>query len=239
MTKGTLFLIPTYLSDSNDKKFIAPMVTDVIQNIQYYIVENPRTARRFIGSLDLYIKIPECHFEQMDKHFDKHALDEIMQPLQAGHDVGILSESGLPGIADPGNLAVSYAHRHGIKVVSLPGASSIILSLISSGFNGQQFTFHGYLPINKQQRESSIRKLEQDFNKTGYTQLFMETPYRNKHLFKDLLRLLDSKTLLSISQDLCGKQEHIASQTIADWHRQSQELAKLPAMFALGRFPNV
>ena len=157
MEKGKFYLIPTYLSSTNNGDNITNAVKNVIRKTSYYLVENVRTARRYIASLQLGLDIETIHFESMDKHFDEHALPELFKPLLTGENMGILSEAGLPAIADPGNLAVRYAHQEDLEVVCLEGASSIILGLISSGLNGQQFTFHGYLPIDSLLREKKIK----------------------------------------------------------------------------------
>ena len=149
---GKVFLLPNYLSENQGPDFISPLVSDVIRHLDYFLAENIRTSRRFISSLNLGIDISSLTFEEMDKRFDEKELPRIFEPVLKGKDIGIQSEAGLPGIADPGKLAVAYAHKHDIQVVSLPGSSSIILGLISSGFNGQAFTFHGYLPIDKNTR---------------------------------------------------------------------------------------
>ena len=160
MEKGKLYLIPTYLSGTNNEDNITNNVKNTIQKTSYYLVENIRTARRYIASLKLGLDIDKLHFALIDKRFNKHDLPTLLNPLSTGENIGILSEVGLPAIADPGNLAVRYAHQQEIEVVCLEGASSIILGLISSGLNGQQFTFHGYLPINPIHLEKKIKTME-------------------------------------------------------------------------------
>ena len=161
MEKGKLYLIPTYLSSTNNGDNITNAVKNVIRKTSYYLVENVRTARRYIASLHLGLDIETIHFEPMDKRFNEQALPELFKPLLTGENMGILSEAGLPAIADPGNLVVRYAHQEDLEVVCLEGTSSIILGLISSGLNGQQFTFHGYLPIDPVLREKKIKAMEQ------------------------------------------------------------------------------
>lgn len=235
--KSTLYLIPSYLSKANDASFIVPMVKDIIANTAYFLVENVRTARRFISSLKLSLCISELHFEVMDKYTDRHAIEQLMSPILEGHDLGIISEAGLPGLADPGNLAVSWAHKNNVRVIPLPGVSSIQMALIGSGFNGQQFTFCGYLPIGRRERTQMIKKLEFEVNKSGYTQLFMETPFRNDQLLSTLLSTCNPHILLSIASDISGGKECIQTKTISDWKNRSPKIHKIPTIFSLGVYP--
>ena len=234
MGKGKLYLIPTYLSGTNNRDNITNAVKNVICKTSYYLVENVRTARRYLASLQLGLDIEIIHFESMDKHFDVLALPKLLKPLLAGENMGILSEAGLPAIADPGNLAVRYAHQEDIEVVCLEGASSIILGLISSGLNGQQFTFHGYLPIDPVLREKKIRTMEQIALSSGYSQVFMETPYRNQQLLTALCKVLRPDTILAIGADLTGQEQCIRSKKISVWKKGDIKLDKIPCIFSMG-----
>ena len=234
MEKGKLYLIPTYLSGTNNRDNITNAVKNVICKTSYYLVENVRTARRYLASLQLGLDIEIIHFESMDKHFDVLALPKLLKPLLAGENMGILSEAGLPAIADPGNLAVRYAHQEDIEVVCLEGASSIILGLISSGLNGQQFTFHGYLPIDPVLREKKIRTMEQIALSSGYSQVFMETPYRNQQLLTALCKVLRPDTILAIGADLTGQEQCTRSKKISIWKKGDLKLAKIPCIFSMG-----
>ena len=234
MEKGKLYLIPTYLSSTNNGDNITNAVKNVIRTTTYYLVENIRTARRYLSSLQLGLDIETIHFEPMDKRFDEQALPALFKPLLAGANMGILSEAGLPAIADPGNLAVRYAHQEDIEVVCLEGASSIILGLISSGLNGQQFTFHGYLPIDPVLREKKIRTMEQIALSSGYSQVFMETPYRNQQLLTALCKVLRPDTILAIGADLTGQEQCIRSKKISVWKKGDIKLAKIPCIFSMG-----
>lgn len=236
MEKGSLFLVPTYLSENQDSSFLAPMILDVIKNTTFFLVENVRTARRFISSLNLGVDISQLHFEIMDKNSTSLDISEKLKVLSQGRDVAVLSEAGLPGLADPGHLAVSYAHGSGFRVIPLPGASAIQTALITSGFNGQQFTFHGYLPIDKTERTRALKNMESILQKTGYTQIFMETPFRNTALINDLKSHLTPGTLLSICADVFGNKEFIQTRTIAQWKKSTPDLHKIPAVFAIGQF---
>ncbi len=236
MQKGSVFLIPTYLSGHHEASFLAPMVLDVIKNTDYFLVENVRTARRFISSLKLGLDISTLEFEVLDKKSTPAEISQYMAPVIAGKDVGVISEAGLPGLADPGQLAVTFAHRNGLRVIPLPGASSIQTAVTSSGFSGQQFTFHGYLPIQKAERLKAIKNLEQQLSSTGYTQVFMETPFRNMSLISDLVDTLSHHVNLNIAADIFGQHEFIKTQTIAAWRKQKKDLHKIPSVFSIGHF---
>ena len=236
MSQGKLFLIPTYLSSDNDASFISPMVSEVIRNTQHYFVENVRTTRRFISSLKTGVTIEDLDFHVLDKKSKWDEMYPLFEAARNGADMAVTSEAGVPCMADPGNLAVSFAHQTGIKVVPLPGTSSIQMALIASGFNGQQFTFHGYLPIDKNPRQKKIRELEK-LSQSGYTQLFMETPYRNMQLIKDILKNCRPDTLLSIAANISGNDEKILTQPVSKWQKTDIQIHKIPAIFSFGQFP--
>ncbi|MEQ8907053.1 SAM-dependent methyltransferase [Ekhidna sp.] len=236
MSQGKLFLIPTYLSTDNDASFVSPMVTEVLLNTKFFFVENVRTARRFISSLKAGITIDELDFKILDKKSNWDQMYPLFEPLRNGEDMGVISEAGVPCLADPGNLAVSFAHQTNIQVVPMPGTSSIQMALIASGFNGQKFTFHGYLPIDKNPRQQKIRELEK-LSQTGYTQLFMETPYRNQQLIKDILKTCRPDTLLSVAADISGSNEKIRTQPVSKWQKTDIQIHKIPAIFSFGQFP--
>ena len=234
--KGKLFLIPTYLSESNDSAFLSPMVIDVVKNLSLFLVENVRTSRRFISSLKSDIDISSLRFEQLDKRSSPSDMDNICKPLLEGLDGGVMSEAGLPALADPGNLAVAWAHRNEVQVIPIPGSSSIQMALTASGFSGQHFTFHGYLPIDKIKRIKALKQLESDILKTGYTQIFMETPFRNDQMCQTIVGTLHPGTLLSISADISGTNEFIKTWSIQEWKERSPNIHKIPAIFSLGKF---
>lgn len=228
-------MIPSYLSSSNDASFLAPMVLDVVKNTNHFLVENVRTTRRFISSLKLGLDISSLQFELLDKKSSPKSLDIKMKPIANGEDIGVISEAGLPGLADPGSIAVAYAHRNGIRVIPLPGATSIQTAVICSGFSGQQFTFHGYLPIQKPERVKAMKQLELTVKQTGFTQTFMETPFRNMSLFNDLLKELDPQTLLCICADIFGSKEHIKTLPVSQWRKSKIDLHKIPTVFCIGQ----
>ena len=233
MSKGKLFLIPTILAENTADKVISPQVKDAVKNLSYFLVENVRTARRYISSLRLGLFIEELQFEVLDKSTKGAELERIMRPLFEGQDVGVMSEAGCPGIADPGSAAVAYAHAKGIKVIPLSGPSAMFLALMGSGFNGQSFAFHGYLPIDKKDRIEAIKNLETDSSKSNRTQIFMETPFRNNHLMEDLKVTLNPDTKLCIAKNITGPDEMILTKPVSEWGKAKLDLHKIPVVFVL------
>ena len=232
MKPGKLYLIPTVIADKQSQ-VIPEQVRGVIEGLDYYLVENLRTARRYISSLKLGLTIEELQFEQLDKKTPYAKVQKLLQPLAEGKNVGIMSESGCPGIADPGSLAVNYAHEIGATVVPLVGPSSIFLTLMASGFNGQQFAFHGYLPIDKKHLDQKIKALEEESLRKNQTQLFIETPYRNNQLLEQLKKQCYPQTQLCVARDVSGKDEFIKTASITAWRQIALELHKIPTVFAL------
>ncbi|UII33729.1 SAM-dependent methyltransferase [Fulvivirga ulvae] len=232
MSKGQLYLIPTVISEKQTD-VIPEQVRQVVKHTDYFLVENLRTARRFISSLKLGLNIEELHFELLDKNTPVIEVERLMKPVFEGRNIGVLSESGCPGIADPGSAAVKYAHAHNIKVVPLVGPSSIFLSLMASGFNGQNFTFHGYLPIDKKALEGTIRQLENESRKNNQTQIFIEAPYRNNQLLENLIKTCHQETSLCVARDISGDEEYIKTAKVKDWKSIQVELHKVPTVFLL------
>jgi 16S rRNA (cytidine1402-2'-O)-methyltransferase len=231
--KGILYLIPSVIAENTDKDVLSPQVLEVCKHTIYYLAENIRTARRFISSLGLGIAIPELEFSVLEKKTPDNEVPAMMQPLLQGRNIGILSEAGCPGVADPGAKAVAWAHKNGVKVVPLVGPSSILLALMGSGFSGQSFAFVGYLPVKGPEKVQAIRQLERQAQ-AGQTQLFMETPYRNNHLLADLLQHLQPNTKLCIASGLTGSEEFIRTLTVASWKKNKPDLNKIPTIFLLG-----
>jgi len=231
MAKGTLYLIPTVIAEQSVHKVIPDQVKDELKHIQHFLAENIRTARRYLSSLKLYDSIEALHFDVLDKDTSPELLGQLLQPIQEGHDMGILAEAGCPGVADPGTMAVQYAHQHNIKIVPLVGPSSLLLALLASGMGGQQFAFHGYLPIPAKEAEKAIRELERESTIKKQTQIFIETPYRNNVLFARLTNVLRADTVLCVALDLTGPSEQIRSLTVSQWRKESIEWPKLPAIF--------
>lgn len=236
MPKGKLFLIPTVLADDTAAQVISPQVREVILHTKFFLVENLRTARRYISSLKLGLTIDEISLEVLDKDTPSQQVASLMEPLLKGEDMGIISEAGCPGIADPGALAVAYAHQKGIQVVPLAGPSSLFLALMGSGFSGQSFAFHGYLPIDKKDRVAALKRLEQESLREKRAQLFMETPFRNNQLLADALQTLSPPTQLCIAKNLTAADEMIQSKSVAAWKLNSPDLHKVPTVFILQAF---
>ena len=233
MPNGTLYLIPVPLADEAAAKSFTPYLMDTINQISEYIVENEKTARRFLKEAGLKIPQSELLIHDYGKHNRDKSDNDFFKGLLAGKDVGLMSEAGCPGIADPGADIVAEAHRKGIKVVPLVGPSSILLGLMASGFNGQSFTFHGYLPIDKAERARRIKELESQGERFKQTQLFIETPFRNNAMLEEILRTCKPATRLCIASNLTGVNELVKTQTIASWKKQIPDLHKQPTLFLL------
>ncbi|MEJ2003604.1 MAG: SAM-dependent methyltransferase [Cyclobacteriaceae bacterium] len=232
MKPGKLYLIPTILSEGRTDS-LPPRLGEVVKHLDYFLVENVRTARRFISSLDLGVTIQDLEFRKIDKNSSDTEISEALHAVAEGRDGGIMSEAGCPGIADPGSRLVSLAHDRNIAVIPLVGPSSIFLALMASGFNGQHFTFHGYLPIDKRERAESIRKIEQLSQREGSTHIFIETPYRNMQLLSTLLQVCKATTRICVARDITGPDEWIQSAPVAQWKGSLPELHKIPAVFLI------
>ena len=230
---GKLYLIPTPIADNTSDAVITPQVKAVVKKLDYFLVENLRTARRYISSLSLGLEIESLQFELLDKNTEEKDAIVLLKPLLQGKDAGLISEAGCPGIADPGALAVKIAHQWGIQVVPLVGPSSILLALMASGFSGQSFVFHGYLPINRRERKQAILKLEANAQKLSQTQIFMETPYRNNNLLEDLVQCCHATTLLCIAKNITAEDEFIKSLSVNEWKKNKPDLHKMPVIFLL------
>lgn len=235
MQKGTLFLIPVPLAENAAQKSFTPFLGDTINSISVYIVENEKTARKFLKEAGLKLPQSELVIYDYGKHKRNTSLAPFFKELSAGKDVGLMSEAGCPGVADPGAEIVAEAHRRGIKVVPLVGPSSILLALMASGFNGQSFAFHGYLPIDKVARGKRIKELEQLSLTHKQTQLFMETPFRNNHLLEDVLKNSSPQAMLCVASNLNSEEEYIKTQSVLLWRKERIDLHKKPTIFLLHR----
>ncbi len=229
--KGKLYLIPTIISDNTQQLVIPQRVKDVLVGIKHFLAEDIRTARRYLSSLKLYSSIEELHLEVLNKETPDNVIVQLMQPLMQGLDMGVLSESGCPGVADPGAVAVAYAHTQGIQVVPMVGPSSILLALMASGLNGQQFAFHGYLPVDANEAAKKIKELERESKLKNQTQIFIETPYRNNPVFMHLVKNLNPDTRLTIAMDITGSHEFISTHPVSVWKGKPVEWPKTPAVF--------
>lgn len=230
-----LYLIPGRLGEDAPMETVPPAVTRTIRELSWFIVEDLRSARRFLKAVDKSLDVERLHFSLLNEHTRPEELEDLLEPLRQGHDAGLLSEAGLPCVADPGSQLVSLAHRQGFTVRPLPGPSSIYLALMASGFNGQQFIFHGYLPAEKSRRAQKIREIESDMLRNDRTQLFIETPYRNRQLFESLLQTCRETTLLCIACNLSSEDEKVMVHTIGWWKENIPDLNKIPAVFLLYR----
>ena len=213
---GTLFLIPTLLGDVEPLEVLPMKIKKVLDQTSHYIVENEKSARAFIKKVHPGKAQPQLKLDILNKYTEPTEYDAMLEPCLLGHNVGILSEAGVPCLADPGSEIVAIAHKKNITVVPLSGPSSILMGLIASGMNGQEFTFNGYLPIETAKRKKKLIALER-LSVKGMTQIFMETPYRNMKLLEDVLAACDRKTMLCIAVDISLQTESIKTKTIADW----------------------
>lgn len=231
---GQLYLVPTYLAPTDPAKVFPAYNTEIVSRLKYFIVENIRTARRYLKSVNKAIDIDSLTFMVLNKHTSIEELSQFLNPLYQGNDVAILSEAGCPCVADPGAMVVDLAHKRNIKINPLIGPSSILLGLMSSGFNGQNFSFHGYIPIDKNQRSHQLRHLEKDIYAKDQTQIFIETPFRNDQLLNDILHNCRPSTKLCIAADVTGENAFIQTKTIAEWKKlKSPNLKKIPTVFLM------
>lgn len=229
--KGKLFLLPTILADETQQAVIPPSVKESVKTIRYFLCENVRTARRYVSSLKVHDSIESLQFDVLDKDTNPQELPTLLAPIDEGKNIGVLSESGCPGVADPGAAAVFYAHQKNIRVIPLVGPSSILLALMASGLNGQRFAFHGYLPIDSKGASASIKEFERESKEKNQTQIFIETPYRTNALMAHLLKSLRPDTILCVAINLTSTNEKIISQSVGQWRKQPVTFEKEPAVF--------
>lgn len=233
MTKGTLFLIPVPLAENAAQKSFTAFLGDTINSLSVYIVENEKTARKFLKEAGITIPQSDLTIHDYGKHKRNDSMVPYFKELMTGKDVGLMSEAGCPGVADPGADVILEAHKRGIKVVPLVGPSSILLALMASGFNGQSFTFNGYLPIDKVERGKRIKELEQLAKAKKQTQIFIETPFRNNHLFEDILKNTTAQTQLCVACNLTGEDEFVKTMSIGQWKQERIDLHKKPTIFLI------
>ena len=231
---GTLYIIPIPISETDPKKVLSEHTIEVASRLRCFVVEKIKTARQFLRKIDKTFPIDSSEFYELNKHQQYAVEDEVIEKLLSGQNVGLMSEAGYPGIADPGSGVVKKAHQKNITVVSLIGPSSIFLALATSGLNGQGFTFNGYLPKNESERVKKIKYLNQQIRKDGFAQIFIETPYRNQAMFNDLIKHSFGDILLTIAEDITGKNEWVKTKPVNDWKKQNKQLPKIPCVFILG-----
>jgi 16S rRNA (cytidine1402-2'-O)-methyltransferase len=235
MPKGTLFLIPVPLAENSAEKVLTNYHSNIINNISAYIVENEKTARFWLKNMGLKTPQSQLLIHVYGKHSEKVDIRSYFTELENGQDVGLMSEAGCPAVADPGSDIVAEAHRRGIKVAPMVGPSSIILALMASGFNGQNFTFHGYLPIDKIQRSKRIKELESIAERHNQTQIFIETPFRNNQVLEDIVKTCGAKIRLCVACNVTGDDEQIISQPVEQWRKQKHDFHKKPAIFLIAK----
>lgn len=215
--QGKLYLIPTTIGTDAWESVIPLSVVEIARDLKYFIVENTRTARRYLSRIKINTPISELHFFELNEHTKITEIEQYLKPIREGLDMGILSEAGVPAVADPGSVIVALAHKMGVRVVPLTGPNSIILTLMASGLNGQNFAFVGYLPVKPAERQKRIRQLEQRSKLEHQTQIFIETPYRNIQVIQDLIRTCQSETNLTIGIDITTDNEVVITRKIKEW----------------------
>ncbi len=233
MRYGNLYLLPNTLGGTDAGWTIPSRVRETILRLTDLVVENEKSARRFLKALDPAVDQAVLRIAVLDKHDPEGDPGKLLIPALEGRDMGLMSEAGLPAIADPGAVVVAEAHRRGIRVVPLTGPSSVMLALAASGLNGQRFCFHGYLPVEPVPRDAAIRKLERESCKEGQTQIFIETPYRNDKLLRAMLAVCDARTRLCIASSVTMDGESIRTQRIGDWKKAVPEIGKVPCVFLM------
>lgn len=234
--RGTLYMIPCPISDERPVWDVLPEANRaVMEGLDYYIAENVRTARRFLSKAGIARKIEEIEFRELSEHTPQAEVEALVAPLMEGRSAGMLSEAGVPGVADPGALAAALCHRRGIRVVPLVGPCSILLALMASGLDGQSFAFNGYLPVKPDERARALKRLERRAQQERQAQLFIEAPYRNAKLMEQALAVLSPMTLVTVAVDVTAPAERIETHTVEGWRRQGvPDLNKRPALFIIG-----
>ncbi|HBY00955.1 MAG TPA: SAM-dependent methyltransferase [Rikenellaceae bacterium] len=231
--KGTLYLIPSPLGDNDPAEVIPASVLELIPTLSHFFVEELRTARRYLSKTGLKGHIDSLSLYELNEHTGSAEIEEYIKVLLDGNNAGLISEAGLPAVADPGSNLVALAHKHNIKVVPLSGPSSIVLSLIASGMNGQNFAFNGYLPVKPEERKLKIKQIEKLSLSSGQSQIIIETPYRNNSLFEDIIKICHSTTRLAVAANITLPDAFIKTKTIEEWKKEKLDLNKKPCVFIL------
>lgn len=228
-----LYLLPVTLGETSIEKVLPSYNKEIILGIKHFIVEDVRSARRFLKKVDCDINIDELSFYPLNKHTSPEDISSYLEPLIAGNSMGVISEAGCPAVADPGADVVAIAQRRNLRVVPLVGPSSIILSVMGSGFNGQSFAFHGYLPIEPSERQRRLKELELRIYSEHQTQIFIETPYRNNKMMEDVLKACRPQTKLCIAANITCEGEYIKTRTVKEWKGKLPDLTKVPCIFLI------
>lgn len=237
MMKGTIYMIPCPISETRPLWDVLPRANyEVMNALDYFIVENVRSARRFLSKAGVERRIEELEFVELNEHTTRpEDVERMLRPVLEGRSAGVISEAGVPGVADPGADIVALAHSHGIRVVPLVGPSSILMSVMASGLNGQSFAFVGYLPVKDGERERRLRELERRAQQERQAQLFIEAPYRNVKLFEALIRILSPKMRLTVATDITAPEEYIRTLRVEEWRKVGvPDIQKRPTIFVLG-----
>ncbi len=230
---GILYMIPTTLGENEPMQVLPQTVKETIENLDIFIVENEKTVRKFIKRISPEKKQSELILLPLNKHTDSSIHKQYIQPLLEGKNIGVISEAGCPGIADPGAAIVELAHKSNIRVLPLVGPSSILLALMASGMNGQSFAFNGYLPIDKNEKKNALKMFERLSFEKSQSQIFIETPYRNNQLLQDIIQTLNANTLLCIACDITLESETIQTKPLSAWKRSTIDLHKRPCIFII------
>ena len=232
---GTLYLLPSFMGDTEVSDVLPYKNTRIIKDLKHFIVEDIRTARRFLKRVDRSIDIDELTFYILNEHTNLKDIPAFIEPLKKGTDVGLMSDAGCPGVADPGSDIVAMAHAQGVKVVPLVGPSSILMAMMASGLNGQNFAFVGYLPVKPKEKQNRLKELERRIMQENQSQLFIEAPYRNMKMLDDLIQFSNPLLKLTIACDITTQDEFIVTKPVQDWKTQKPDLHKRPTIFVLGK----
>lgn len=233
MDKGRLFLIPSPLGDNDPAEVIPAPVLKSLEGFRTFVVEEIRTARRYLSRAGLKGRISELEFHELNEHTDQATIEGYLQLFDNGNDVALISEAGLPAVADPGAQLVALAHRHGIEVVPAVGPSSLMMALMASGLNGQSFAFCGYIPAKTEDRRSRLRTLEKLSGQLRQTQIIIETPYRNDSLFADILSVCGASTKVCIAANITMPDAYIKTKKVSEWKKEALTIGKRPCVFLI------
>ena len=231
--KGKLYLIPSPLGDNDPAEVIPAPVLDMLPRIGTYVVEEVKTARRYLSKAGLKGHIQELVFHELNEHTKPEEVERLASLFEDGNDVGLITEAGLPAVADPGSALVALCHRQGITVVPCVGPSSLMMALMSSGLNGQSFAFCGYLPAKTEERRAAIKSVEKQSHQHNQTQIFIETPYRNDAMFADLLQICSPATRICIAADITMEDAYIMTRTVSEWKKKQITIGKKPCVFLM------
>ena len=233
MTKGRLFLVPSPLGDNDPAEVIPAPVLEALQNFKVFVVEEVRTARRYLSKAGLKGKITELEFHELNEHTEQAVIEGYVKLFDEGNDVALISEAGLPAVADPGAQLVALAHRNDIQVIPFVGPSSLMLALMGSGLNGQSFAFCGYIPAKTDERRSRLRTLEKVSGQLRQTQILIETPYRNDSLFADMLATLGASTRICVATNITMPDAYIKTRKVSEWKKNGLVIGKRPCVFLI------